>query len=72
MARGCEVHNTYGELSSADLVNKYGFAPVPKSNPFDAVTLDKAALVGAARHALGERSLRQRCRLLTQERSAVL
>ena len=63
------MHNTYGELGSADLANKYGFAPAPGSNPFDAVTLDKAALVGAAAAALGERGLRQRCRLLAQERS---
>ena len=68
VARGCEVHNTYGELGSADLVHKYGFAPRPGTNPFAAVTLDKAALVAEAARLLGARAARLRCRFLAQER----
>jgi hypothetical protein len=37
IARGCEVHNTYGELSNPELVHKYGFC-LPH-NPFDEVQL---------------------------------
>lgn len=37
IAGGCEVHNTYGELSNPELVHKYGFC-LPH-NPFDEVQL---------------------------------
>eukprot|EP00775_Hariotina_reticulata_P007777 gene7777-7975_t len=37
VAHGCEVHNTYGELSNPELLHKYGFC-LPQ-NPFDEVEL---------------------------------
>ena len=67
MARGCEVHNTYGELGNAELVSKYGFAL--RSNPFNAVALDKARLLRAAGSQLGKAALQKRCRYLETHRS---
>ncbi|KAI8472158.1 MAG: hypothetical protein J3K34DRAFT_519919 [Monoraphidium minutum] len=52
VAAGCEIHNTYGEHSNAELLRKYGFA-LP-ANPFDSVTLDAAALLAAAAAELGD------------------
>ncbi|EFN55406.1 hypothetical protein CHLNCDRAFT_134525 [Chlorella variabilis] len=62
---GAEVHNTYGELGNAELVKKYGFAL--RYNPFTAVQLDKAALLAAARGALGPARWRRRSGLLRRE-----
>lgn len=70
VAAGREVHNTYGELGNAELVAKYGFAL--RCNPFDAVRMDKAALVDAAAVALGSRACRARCRFLAAHRCSVL
>ncbi len=69
VAAGREVHNTYGELGNAELVAKYGFAL--RCNPFDAVRMDKAALVDAAAVALGARACRARCRFLAAHRCSV-
>jgi hypothetical protein len=66
VAAGREVHNTYGELGNAELVAKYGFA-LP-GNPFDAVRVDKAALVAAAIAELGPRACRARARFLALHR----
>lgn len=49
-------------------MHKYGFAPAPGTNPFDAVTLDKAAVLAEAARLLGARAARARCRFLAQER----
>lgn len=71
---GKEIENTYGELGNADLVNKYGFALL--QNPFSVVQLDKAAVVEAAVHQLGnsmtERARRRRRRFLEDQRSAAI
>jgi len=66
VAAGREVHNTYGELGNAELVSKYGFA-LP-GNPFDAMRVDKAALVAAAAAELGPRACRARARFLALHR----
>ncbi|KAK9903332.1 hypothetical protein WJX75_003109 [Coccomyxa subellipsoidea] len=63
--KGQEVHNTYGELGNAELVVKYGFAL--RRNPFDVVLLDKGELVEEARHIVGDRACRQRCRFLSRD-----
>lgn len=39
---GKEVHNTYGELSNAELLYKYGFCL--RQNPFTTVTIDKKSI----------------------------
>ena len=67
---GAEVHNTYGELGNAELVNKYGFAL--RQNPFSAVLLDKAAVLQAAESIVGQRSTRLRSRFLRRERWGLL
>lgn len=68
---GQEVHNTYGELGSAELVAKYGFAlPPDLDNPFDAVTLDKGSVLREAGELMSARALRARCRFLAEERCA--
>lgn len=68
--KGAEVHNTYGELGNAELVNKYGFAL--RKNPFSAVLLDKAAVLQAAESIMGQRSMRSRSRFLRRERWGLL
>ena len=68
---GRQVHNTYGELGSAELVAKYGFAlPPDAANPFDAVTLDKGSVIKEAGRLISARALRARCRFLAEERYA--
>ena len=64
--KGAEVHNTYGELGNAELVNKYGFAL--RNNPFSVVLLEKAAMLQAAESIVGQREMRQRSRFLRRER----
>ena len=45
---GTEVFNTYGSLSSADLLRKYGFVePAENVNPFDDVEVTLNSLVAA-------------------------
>ena len=68
--KGVEVHNTYGELGNAELVNKYGFAL--RNNPFSAVPLDKAAVLQAAQSVVGQRTMRLRSRFLRRERWGLL
>ena len=63
------MHNTYGELGNADLLNKYGFAL--RQNPFSAVILSKASVLQAAEKLVGQRELRLRSRLLRKERYAM-
>ncbi|KAG1672800.1 hypothetical protein FOA52_002788 [Chlamydomonas sp. UWO 241] len=57
VAKGCEVHNTYGEHGNAELLHKYGFAM--DRNPFNEVTLDLQSVVDCAEAALEEAARRQ-------------
>ena len=59
-----------GEHGNAELINKYGFA-VP-DNPFDAVQLDKDALMASATESLGEEGCQQRCSFLNAHRCATV
>lgn len=47
VSSGQEIHNTYGELGTGDLVKKYGFGL--QENPFTSVQLDKDTLLQACR-----------------------
>lgn len=62
VAEGGEVHNTYGELSNCDLVQKYGFAVA--GNPFDAVELPLQPLVSASEEHLGAKKAAKRLAFL--------
>ncbi|PRW44560.1 ribosomal lysine N-methyltransferase 3 [Chlorella sorokiniana] len=62
---GEEVHNTYGELGNAELVKKYGFAL--RQNPFTAVSLDKAGLLGDAKRQLGTAAWRRHNKMLRDQ-----
>ena len=70
VAKGAEVHNTYGELGNTELTSKYGFALY--DNPFSAVALDKASLLQAAESFVGARDMRRRCKFLRMERYGLL
>jgi SET domain-containing protein 6 len=51
IAAGEEIYNTYGELSDAELLRKYGFidSATPTSNPFNDTEVDAAPLLAAAK-----------------------
>lgn len=65
IAKGAEIHNTYGEHSNAELLYKYGF--VLEENPFDAITVTPTELEEAAESVLGRRTARQRMRFVRDE-----
>lgn len=64
VANGDEVHNTYGELSNCDLVQKYGFAL--DNNQFDVVQLPLVPLVAAAGEYLGAKKAAKRVMFLRE------
>ena len=66
LAAGTEVFNSYGELSNAELLIKYGFAL--RGNPFSTVELDKAALLAAAAEALGDSEMVARQHFIEEHR----
>jgi SET domain-containing protein 6 len=57
IAKGAEIHNTYGEHGNAELLYKYGF--VLEENPFDTITVTPAELEEAAESVLGRRTARR-------------
>eukprot|EP01105_Mastigella_eilhardi_P012890 TRINITY_DN2938_c0_g1_i3.p1 TRINITY_DN2938_c0_g1~~TRINITY_DN2938_c0_g1_i3.p1 ORF type:complete len:308 (+),score=59.56 TRINITY_DN2938_c0_g1_i3:398-1321(+) len=48
VSRGDEIFNTYGDLSNAELLRRYGYVD-PSPNPFDVVYIAPADLFGAYR-----------------------
>lgn len=67
LAEGEEVFNTFGELTNAELVSKYGFA-LPE-NPFTAVTLDKQCVMTMAANWVGKAKFERRRRYIEDFRS---
>lgn len=61
---GAEIHNTYGEHGSCELVAKYGFAL--RGNPFSEVQLDKEGLLAAALALQDRKELKLRRRFLEE------
>lgn len=67
LAAGAEVRNCYGELSSCELVVKYGFA-LEADNPFDNVSVEPDSLTAAAQRHLGKAAARKRVAFLNAHR----
>ncbi|KAG6551635.1 hypothetical protein Mapa_006720 [Marchantia paleacea] len=58
VAGGSEVFNTYGTLSNAGLLHRYGFTEL--NNPFDIVNIDLSFVVDSLKEAFSSRHLRRR------------
>ncbi|BBN12812.1 hypothetical protein MPTK1_5g23080 [Marchantia polymorpha subsp. ruderalis] len=58
VAGGSEVFNTYGTLSNAGLLHRYGFTEL--NNPFDIVNIDLSFVVDSLKKAFTSRHIRRR------------